>query len=137
LYHIDKSAISLIHFVSKFWQHFINSLFLIKEKLVDLIDNLIVADISPLFNKRNFPQYDYLLVCLLDICNLTFGITSNLSQLVLVDSVDIEQVLWEILSYHLNLFEVLRVQAELKLLDHLTMDIKEYCHILGLFFRNS
>ena len=40
------------------------------------------------------------------------------------------------LTDQLDLFEVVRVQVELQLLDHLTMDSQESCHILSLLSRN-
>ena len=109
---------------------------MIIEQLIDLIDDLIIADVSPLLNKWYFPEDDDLLISLLDVCYFALLIPCHVTQLPLVNSIDVEEVLREVLTDQLDLLKVVRVQVELELLDHLTMDFQESCHILSLLSRN-
>jgi hypothetical protein len=97
---------------------------------------LIITDVSLLLNKWYFPEDYNLLISLLDICDLALMIPSHLTQLPFIDCVDVEEVFREELTDQLDLLEVVRVQVELKLLDHLTMDSQESCNILSLLSRN-
>lgn len=109
---------------------------MIIEELINLVDDLIVAKISPLFNKWYFPQDGNLLVCLLDAHYFALLIPRYLTQLPLIARIDVEKVLREVLTDHLDLSKVLWIQVEPELLDHLPMNFQESCHILCFFIRN-